>query len=264
MLCGEAAGGCRWPSVGRTWPGHPSKPSQPGFSRPEPSQRAENTAVIFRGNSLLYLTLGGPHERRPLSTQRTHRRTLRPDQTRVATRETEETLLEYARVGSAAKLEQIVRGWKHLSRDGELTAEEARHQSRAFSVVIDGDGMYVMRGRLEPEVGAVLMRAIEAAGDALYRDENPDARPRSRQRRADAAGLVAERSTTSRTPEPTHVKELPRFSPPPERRSPRRSPASGGSWPDRSCSALHWMIPPSRSMSDLANGADPVSSHARA
>ena len=114
--------------------------------------------------------------------------------TRVATPETEEMLLKYARAGSAAKLEQIVRGWKHLSRDGELTAEEARHQSRAFSVVIDGDGMYVMRGRLEPEVGAVLMRAIEAASDALYREESPDARPRSRQRRADAAGLVAERA----------------------------------------------------------------------
>ena len=114
--------------------------------------------------------------------------------TRVATLETEEVLLEYARTGSAAKLEQIVRGWKHLSRDGELTAEEARHQSRAFSVAIDGDGMYVMRGRLEPEVGAVLMRAIEAASDALYRNEHPDARPRSRQRRADAAGLVAERA----------------------------------------------------------------------
>ena len=93
--------------------------------------------------------------------------------TRVATPKTEKMLLRYARAGSAAKLEQIVRGWKHLSRDGELTAEEARHQSRAFSVVIDGDGMYVMRGRLEPEVGAVLMRAIEAASDALYREETP-------------------------------------------------------------------------------------------
>ena len=114
--------------------------------------------------------------------------------TRVATPKTEKTLLKYAHAGSAAKLEQIVRGWKHLSRDGELTAEEARHQSRAFSVVIDGDGMYVMRGRLEPEVGAVLMRAIEAASDALYRAEHPDGRPRSRQRRADAAGLVAEQA----------------------------------------------------------------------
>ena len=118
--------------------------------------------------------------------------------TRVATPDTEATLLEYARTGSAAKLERIVRGWKHLSRDGELTAEEARHQSRAFSVAIDGDGMYVMRGRLEPEVGAVLMRAIEAASDALYRDENPEVRPKPRQRRADAAGLVAERALASK------------------------------------------------------------------
>ena len=114
--------------------------------------------------------------------------------TRVATPETEATLLEYAQSTSAARLEWLVRGWKTLSRDGELAAEEVRHQSRTFSVAIDADGMYVVRGRLEPEVGAVLMRAIEAASDALYRGEDPDRRPRNRQRRADAAGLVAERA----------------------------------------------------------------------
>ena len=114
--------------------------------------------------------------------------------TRVATPKTEAELLKYAQAGSAAKLERFVRGWKHLTRDGELTAEEARHRSRAFSVAIDVDGMYVVRGRLEPEVGAALMRAVESANDALYRDENPDARPTDRQRRADAAGLVAERA----------------------------------------------------------------------
>ena len=114
--------------------------------------------------------------------------------TRVATPETEATLLEYAQATSAARLEWLARGWKRLSRDGELAAEEVRHQSRTFSVAIDADGMYVVRGRLEPEVGAVLMRAIEAASDALYRGEDGDARPRNRQRRADAAGLVAERA----------------------------------------------------------------------
>lgn len=114
--------------------------------------------------------------------------------TRVATRETEGRLLEYADQGSAAQLERMVRGWKHLSRDGELAAEEARHQRRTLSIVIDADGTYVVRGRLEPEAGAVLMRAIEAATDALYRAEDPGARPTSRQRRADAAGLVAERA----------------------------------------------------------------------
>jgi hypothetical protein len=34
----------------------------------------------------------------------------------------------------------------------------------------DDDRIYVVRGRLTPEVGALLMRAIEAAGDALYRE----------------------------------------------------------------------------------------------
>ncbi len=114
--------------------------------------------------------------------------------TRAATKETEARLLKYADKCSAAQLERIVRGWKHLSRDGEVTAEEVRHQRRTLSVVIDADGTYVVRGRLEPEAGAVLMRAIEAATDALYRGEDPDARPTNRQRRADAAGLVAERA----------------------------------------------------------------------
>ena len=113
---------------------------------------------------------------------------------RVAQPETEATLLEFAQSTSAARLEQLARRWKTLSRDGEISAEEVRHRSRTFSVAIDADGMYVVRGRLEPEVGAVLMRAIEAASDALYRGEDAEARPRNRQRRADAAGLVAERA----------------------------------------------------------------------
>jgi len=102
--------------------------------------------------------------------------------TRVATPETEATLLEYAQSTSAARLEWLVRGWKTLSRDGELAAEEVRHRSRTFSVAVDADGMYVVRGRLEPEVGAVLMRAIEAAGDALYRGVQPVEGPLGDQR----------------------------------------------------------------------------------
>ncbi len=139
--------------------------------------------------------------------------------TRVATPGSEAKLLEFARAGSAAKLEQMVRMWKKLSRDAELTAEQARHRSRAFSVFVDGDGMYVVRGRLEPEVGALLMRAVEAASDALFRREDgatdartgakardlgtdrtdprierTDPRPEPKQRRADAVGLLAERA----------------------------------------------------------------------
>ncbi len=123
--------------------------------------------------------------------------------TRVATPEHEAELLEFARAGSAAKLEQTVRMWRRLSRDAELTAEQTRHRSRAFSVFVDGDGMYVVKGRLEPEAGAVLMRAVEAASDALFRREHgaddarpetTDAPPEPKQRRADAVGLLAERA----------------------------------------------------------------------
>ena len=100
---------------------------------------------------------------------------------------------------------RTVRPWKQLSREGELTAVQARHRRRAFSVFVDGDGMYVVKGRLEPEVGAMLMRAVEAAGDALYRREKDaeeksagekagEDSPKPKQRRADAVGLVAERA----------------------------------------------------------------------
>ena len=128
--------------------------------------------------------------------------------TRVATPEREAELLEFARAGSAAKLERTVRMWKKLSRDAELTVEQARRRSRTLSVFVDGDGMYVVRGRLEPEAGAMLMRAVEAASDALFRRggvardaagsgvrrEAGDARPEPKQRRADAVGLLAERA----------------------------------------------------------------------
>ena len=114
--------------------------------------------------------------------------------TRVATPDNESELLEFARAGSAANLERLVRGWKTLSRFDEQEAERIRHSRRCFSVFPDEDGMYVVRGRLDPEVGAALMRAVEAASDALFagaRKNNSDGRhtaeaPEPAQLRADA------------------------------------------------------------------------------
>ena len=111
--------------------------------------------------------------------------------TRVATPLNEADLLELARAGTAANLERVVGAWRWLDADSEAKREEARHRARSFSVAVDLDGMYVVRGRLEPEVGALLTRAVEAAGDALYR-RAPEVEPA--QRRADAVGLMAERA----------------------------------------------------------------------
>jgi len=124
--------------------------------------------------------------------------------TRAATPDNEAELLEFARAGSAANLERVVRGWKLLSRDDERRREQMRYASRYFSVVPDDDGMYVVRGRLAPEVAAALMRAVEAGCDALFATSTEAARTgktpadaaqtEPRQRRADALGLVAERA----------------------------------------------------------------------
>ncbi len=129
--------------------------------------------------------------------------------TRIATPENEEDLLELARGCTTAQLERIVRGWRPGSRKDEATRERERHETRTFSVFPDEDGMYRVKGRIEPEVAAVLMRAIEAASDALYRRNRGGAaqaracaalcgeeetRKSAAQRRADALGLLAERA----------------------------------------------------------------------
>ncbi len=113
--------------------------------------------------------------------------------TRVATAESEGELLELAHCSTAAQLERTVRAWRRLNRWDEQELERMRHRSRCFSVFPDEDGMYLVRGRLDPEVGAMLMRAVEAASDALFRrDTSEDIEPK--QRRADAVGLLAERA----------------------------------------------------------------------
>jgi hypothetical protein len=134
--------------------------------------------------------------------------------TRVATADSEGDLLELARGCTTAQLERVVRGWKRGSRQDEAARERERHESRTFSVFPDDEGMYVVRGKLPPEVGALLMRAVEAASDALYRDESgierlagrtPSATPTppgavrdtlraAAQRRADALALLADRA----------------------------------------------------------------------
>src|SRR5712691_11879269 len=84
--------------------------------------------------------------------------------TRVATPETEARLL----AGTAAHVERIVRGWRCVDRRAERREAKHRHTSRALRVYQDEDGMVVLKGRLEPEVGALLQQALLAARESLY------------------------------------------------------------------------------------------------
>jgi len=120
--------------------------------------------------------------------------------TRVATAENEGDLLELARGCTIAQLERVVRAWKLGSRQDEAARERERFDSRSLSVFPDDDGMYVVKGKLTPEVGALLMRAVEAADDALFRERDyrnvsaATSRRAATRRRADALGLMAERA----------------------------------------------------------------------
>src|SRR5438132_3708607 len=88
--------------------------------------------------------------------------------TRVATPETEARLLAVGRAGTAAHVERIVRGWRCVDRRAEAREAKHRHTSRALRVYQDEDGMVVVRGRLEPEVGALVLQALAAARESLY------------------------------------------------------------------------------------------------
>ena len=118
--------------------------------------------------------------------------------TRVATPATEQRLLDVALAGTASHVERIVRAWRRTDRVIAAQEADARHLSRHLTTWIDDDGMLVLRGRLTPEIGAVLHRALEAAADQLRRESKgaPEtglvAEVTWGQRRADALGRLAE------------------------------------------------------------------------
>ena len=116
--------------------------------------------------------------------------------TRVATRETEARLLAVGRAGTAEHVERIVRGWRRMDRKAEAQEAARHHTTRALHVYQDEDGAVRIRGRLAPEVGAVLLKALEAARESLYQrrhEATPDADPPTmEQQQADALALLAE------------------------------------------------------------------------
>ncbi len=117
-------------------------------------------------------------------------------------------MLAIGRAGTAEHVERIVRGWRRMDRKAEASEDARRHVRRALHVYQDEDGMVVIRGRLAPEVGAVLIQALNAARDALYQqgraqtfdaplDASGEAPPLAQQQ-ADALALLAETALRQR------------------------------------------------------------------
>jgi len=85
--------------------------------------------------------------------------------TRIATPETEGFLVKCALSGTTGQVERLVR---YARKYGPEAAEEraARiHADRCVKVWTDTDGAVNIKGRLPPELGAIVVRALDAAVD---------------------------------------------------------------------------------------------------
>ena len=127
--------------------------------------------------------------------------------TRVATEQTEDTLLMIALHGTAQHVEAVVRGYRRASRAGELELEARQHAGRALRWWHDEDGALVLQARLTAEGGAIVLRALQAGMEGDVPAGTPDPRhvpagtptapaepaDTHAQRRADALVRLAER-----------------------------------------------------------------------
>ena len=90
---------------------------------------------------------------------------------RVATTKNEDALLNVALHGTATHVETQVRLYRQVKRTEALEQENLRHAKRELSLYQDGDGFWVLRGRITPEQGALLSKALDAAEDQLFEEQ---------------------------------------------------------------------------------------------
>lgn len=81
--------------------------------------------------------------------------------TRIATPENERFLLQIARHGTAAHMEQMVKKYAFCRRLEDPDNEAACNREAAVNWYQDDDGMFVIHARLSPEEGAVVIKALE-------------------------------------------------------------------------------------------------------
>ena len=118
--------------------------------------------------------------------------------TRVADREAEGDLIELARHATAAQLERMVRAARRV------TAAEAHEQARDSFVRWswdDEDGCLCLHAKLPPEEGALFLRALDAAREALA-EQRSDERDERRDEAHDGSAGPLDASEPSGSAEP--------------------------------------------------------------
>lgn len=95
--------------------------------------------------------------------------------TRIATPSIEKNLLNIAEHSTANQVEKLVRAYRRCESiealENECDAANQRHYKRSMSYYHDEDGYLTIRARLPPELGAIVLKALQTATDALREDE---------------------------------------------------------------------------------------------
>jgi hypothetical protein len=129
--------------------------------------------------------------------------------TRVVCAQTETYFLSIALHGTADHVEKLVRHYRRANEAQELSREARQQATRSVTYFYDEDGSLVLKGRLPAEIGALVIKALDAAvNDSAVKSvsaETParqpefglivqpsDGRPSWGTRRADALGQIAE------------------------------------------------------------------------
>jgi hypothetical protein len=83
--------------------------------------------------------------------------------TRVACEGTEDYFLSIAQHGTANHVETLVRHYRRAQEAEELSREARQQANRALGYYFDHDGCMVLKARLPAEVGALFIKALDAA-----------------------------------------------------------------------------------------------------
>ncbi len=95
--------------------------------------------------------------------------------TRIATPANEPALLAIALNGTATHVERVSQLYRRTGRIAEREEAVAQIRERELSYYQDDHGFFVFKARLPPEQGALVIKALQAADEALLEDTAGDA-----------------------------------------------------------------------------------------
>ena len=123
--------------------------------------------------------------------------------TRIASPDTEELLLSIALHGTAQHVETTVRGFRRAQQAEELSREARQQAARCVSYLHDADGSLIVKASLPAEIGALFIKALDAAVEAVEAHERALAKKAVSAATNGSAGAKVSAKTSAATEDPT-------------------------------------------------------------